>query len=56
MHELTEKEYASFKAICAEKGINYETEAARNLLSYVKLTYDMARVHYGWEQRLKDVT
>jgi protein-arginine kinase activator protein McsA len=59
MHELTEKEYASFKAICAEKGIKYETEAeykeaARNLLSYVKLTYDMAREHYGWEQRLRD--
>lgn len=59
MHELTEKEYASFKAICNEKGIKYETEAeykeaARNLISYVKLTYDMAREHHGWEKRLKD--
>ncbi len=56
--EMTEKEYAEFKALCKEKGITYETEAeykeaARNLLQYVKLTYDLAREHYGWEQRLK---
>lgn len=59
MHGLTKKEYASFKAICDKEGIKYETEAAyeeaaQNLYNYVKLSYDMAREHYGWEQRLKD--
>lgn len=56
--EMTEKEYAEFKALCKDKGITYETEAeykeaARNLLQYVKLTYDLAREHYSWGQRLK---
>jgi hypothetical protein len=55
---MTDKEYAEFKALCKEKGIYYDTEAeyreaARNLLQYVKLSYDLAREHYGWEQRLK---
>lgn len=58
MHELTKKEYASFKAICKKEGIKYETEAeyeeaAQNLYSYVKLTYKLAREHHSWEQRLK---
>jgi hypothetical protein len=57
--EMTDKEYAEFKALCKEKGISYETEAeykeaARDLLQFVKLSYDLAREHYGWEQRLKD--
>lgn len=56
--EMTEKEYAQFKALCKEKGISYETEAeykeaAINLVEYVRLTYDLAREHHGWEQRLK---
>lgn len=55
---MTEKMYAEFKALCKKKGITYETEmeykeAARNLVQFVKLTYDLAREHYGWEQRLK---
>jgi protein-arginine kinase activator protein McsA len=59
MHELTKKEYESFKAICEKEGIEYDTEAeyeeaARNLYQYVKLTYDLAREHFGWEQRLKE--
>ena len=59
MYELTKKEYASFKAICEKEGIKYDTEveyeeAARNLYSFVKLSYDLAKEHYGWEQRLKD--
>lgn len=59
MHGLTEKEYASFKAICEKEGIKYETEAeykeaANNLFRYVELSYELAREHYGWEQRLKD--
>ncbi len=59
MHELTEKEFNSFKRICEKDGIKYDTEeeyreAARNLFEYVKLTYEMAREHHGWEQRLKD--
>lgn len=58
MNELTAKEYASFKAVCQKQGIKYDTEveyeeAARNLYEYIKLTYDMAREHYRWEQRLK---
>lgn len=56
--DMTDKEYAEFKVLCEKEGIKYETEAeykeaARNLLQYVKLTYDLAREHYGWEQRLK---
>lgn len=59
MNGLTNKEYESFKDLCDRQGIKYETEAeyqeaARNLYSYVKLTYDMARERYSWEQRLKD--
>lgn len=59
MHELTKKEYASFKAICEKEGIKYDTEAeyeeaAQNLYRFMKLSYDLAREHYGWEQRLKD--
>lgn len=56
--DMTDKEYAEFKALCEKQGIHYETEAeykeaARNLLQYVKLSYDLAKEHYGWEQRLK---
>lgn len=59
MHELTNKEYASFKAICEKEGIKYDTEAeyedaARNLYRYAELAYDLAREHHGWGQRLKD--
>lgn len=59
MHGLTNKEYASFKAICEKEGIKYETEAeyeeaARNLYRYVELSYELAREHRGWELRLKD--
>lgn len=55
---MTEKEYAEFKALCKKKDMHYDTEAeyreaARNLVQYIKLTYDLAREHYGWERRLK---
>ncbi len=59
MVELTEKQCAEFKAICKKEGITYNTEdeyrkAAREIYSFVSLTYDMAVEHLSWERRLKD--
>lgn len=58
MHQLTEREFASFKKICDDKDIRYDTEAeyrdaARNLIEYVRLSYEIAKEQYGWELRLK---
>lgn len=59
MHSLTDKEYASFKAICKQAGITYATEAeyeeaAQSLYDYAKLAYGLAREYSSWEQRLKN--
>lgn len=56
--DKTDKEFAEFKALCEKKGIIYNTEseyndAFRNLVDYVRLSYDIAQERYGWEQRLK---
>lgn len=58
MYELTEKEFNSFKDICEKDGIKYDTEeeykeAARNLYSFVKLSYELAREQLSWEKRLE---
>lgn len=58
MYELTEKEFNSFKAICDKDGIKYDTEqeyreAARNIYSFVKLSYELAREQLSWEKRLE---
>jgi len=58
MHELTEKEFNSFKDICKKDGIKYDTEeeyreAARNLYRFVKLSYELAQEQLGWEKRLE---
>lgn len=59
MVELTEKDYAKFKALCDKHGIKYTSEmeyreSANNLVSLVKLLYEMGEEHRMWDERLKD--
>ncbi len=58
MYELTEKEFKSFKDICEKDGIEYDSEeeykeAARNLYSFVKLSYELAQEQLSWKKRLE---
>lgn len=58
MIDLTKGQYATFKAICKKEGIVYETEAeyekaARDVYSFVELSFDIAMEQRNWERRLE---